>query len=133
MSATGPWTDKIWEKDPSYDGHPRLVTKKAKGIHIILPRCADTSTAVPYGIVAITQSEKNNNEKQRAIFILPGQHDTSIVEQLKLLQKMNLNPFVHQRKRLITYYRKPKRVYPNLSLSNDSIIGSYAGVRPLIC
>ena len=31
VSAAGPWTDRLWEKDPSYDGVPRLTTQKAKG------------------------------------------------------------------------------------------------------
>ena len=132
VSATGPWTDKIWEKDPSYDGHPRLVTKKAKGVHIILPRCADTSTTVPYGIVTITQSEKNNNEKQRAIFILPGQHGTSIVGTTETTPENDLESVCSSKKEIDYLLSETKRVYPNLSINKDSIIGSYAGVRPLI-
>ncbi|MCG9129236.1 glycerol-3-phosphate dehydrogenase/oxidase [Candidatus Poribacteria bacterium] len=132
VSATGPWTDKIWEKDPSYDGHPRLVSKKAKGVHIILPRCAETSTEVPYGIVAITQSEKTNNEKQRAIFILPGQYDTSIIGTTETTPENELESVCSSKKEIDYLLSETQRVYPNLTLNKDSIIGSYAGVRPLI-
>ena len=44
VSATGPWSDHIWRKDPSYDGISRLVTKNAKGIHIVLPQMWQRNT-----------------------------------------------------------------------------------------
>ena len=31
VSAAGPWTDRLWEKDPAYDGVPRLTTREGKG------------------------------------------------------------------------------------------------------
>ena len=56
VSATGPWTDGVWEKEQGYDGVPRLTTQRAKGIHILVPRRAGQSLrhrdAYPFGEIA---------------------------------------------------------------------------------
>ena len=80
VAATGPWSDKVWSKDPSYDGIPRLVTKNAKGIHLVLPRCGKEDDSEAYGLIVCTRSEKQRKRfNPRVIFILPGAHNTSIV------------------------------------------------------
>lgn len=132
VSATGPWTDNMWQKDPCYDGVPRLVNEKAKGIHIILPRCTNASTPVPYGIVTMTQSEKSHNGKQRAIFILPSQHNTSIVGTTESNPEGELESICPSKDEITYLLSETQRVYPKLKLGRESIIGSYAGVRPLI-
>lgn len=132
VSATGPWTDQLWCKDPSYDGVPRLVTKKAKGIHLILPRCHAGDTAVQCGIVTYTHAEKSHNEKQRAIFILPGEHNTSIVGTTETTPEDGPE-FARPSTKEVTYLlSEAQRIFPSMSLDRSSIIGTYAGVRPLI-
>ncbi|RKU12115.1 hypothetical protein C6501_11425 [Candidatus Poribacteria bacterium] len=132
VSATGPWTDQLWCKDPSYDGVPRLVTKNAKGIHLILPRCHAEDTAVQSGIVTYTHAEKSNNEKQRAIFILPGEHNTSIVGTTETTPEGGPESARPSTKEVMYLLSEAQRIFPNMSLDRSSIIGTYAGVRPLI-
>ena len=132
VSTTGPWTDQLWCKDPSYDGIPRLVSKNAKGIHLILPRCVGGDTPVQYGLVTLTHAEKSHNGKQRAIFILPGEHNTSIVGTTETTPKgepESVRPSAEE----VTYLlSESQRVFPSMSFDRSSIIGTYAGVRPLI-
>ena len=79
VAATGPWNDEIWCRDPSYDGVPRLLTKNAKGIHLVVPRCGKQHDSEAYGLIACTRSEKQRKRNPRVIFVLPGAHNTSIV------------------------------------------------------
>ncbi len=132
VSATGPWTDQLWCKDPSYDGVPRLVTKNAKGIHLILPRCHARDTAVQCGIVTYTHAEKSHNEKQRAIFILPGEHNTSIVGTTETTPEGGPESARPSAKEVAYLLSEAQRVFPSMSLDRSSIIGTYAGIRPLI-
>ncbi len=132
VSTTGPWTDQLWCKDPSYDGVPRLVTKNAKGIHLILPRCHAGDTSVQYGIVTYTHAEKSYNGKQRAIFILPGEHNTSIVGTTETTPEDGPESARPSTKEVTYLLSEAQRIFPSISLDRSSIIGTYAGVRPLI-
>lgn len=132
VSTTGPWTDRLWCKDPSYDGNSRLVTKKAKGIHLILPSCLADESPNRYGVIILTQAEKSHNEKPRAIFVLPGEHDTSIIgttETTPENEPESVRPSTSEVEYLLS---EAQRVFPSKSFSRSSIIGTYAGVRPLI-
>ena len=74
VSATGPWTDKVWEKEqchPTTDNVPRLTTQNAKGIHICVALRAVKSVIPPTGIATFTRSEKSSHRKPRVIFFLP--------------------------------------------------------------
>ena len=132
VSTTGPWTDQLWCKDPSYDGVPRLETKNAKGIHLILPRCLAGNSPVQYGIVTLTHAEKSYNGKQRAIFILPGEHNTSIVGTTETTPEGGPESARPSAKEVAYLLSEAQRVFPSMSLDRSSIIGTYAGVRPLI-
>lgn len=132
VSTTGPWTDMLWEKDPSYNGEPRLETEKAKGIHLILPRCTTANATEKYGIVALTQAEKLYNGKQRAIFILPADNNTSIVGTTETTpegEPQDVRPSADEVSYLLS---EAQRLFPSMSLDRNSIIGTYAGIRPLI-
>ena len=132
VSTAGPWTDQLWRKDPSYDGVPRLETKNAKGIHLILPRCFAENTPNQYGIVTLTHAEKSYNGKQRAIFILPGEHNTSIVGTTETTPEGGPESVRPSAKEVTYLLSEAKRVFPSMSLDRSSIIGTYAGIRPLI-
>lgn len=132
VSTTGPWTDQLWCKDPSYDGAPRLVTENAKGIHLILPRCLAGNTPNQHGIVTLTHAEKSYKGKQRAIFILPGEHNTSIVGTTETTPEGGPESARPSVKEVAYLLSEAQRVFPSMSLDRSSIIGTYAGVRPLI-
>lgn len=132
VSTTGPWTDQLWKKDPCYDGTSRLVSKDAQGIHLILPNCLSGDTSVKHGLILLTQTEKSYNSKQRGIFILPGEHDTSIIGTTETTPEGDPESARPTSDEVVYLLSEAQRVFPSMSLDNSSIIGSYAGVRPLI-
>ena len=132
VSATGPWSDEVWCKDPSYDGVPRLLTKNAKGIHLVVPRCGKPDDSEAYGLIACTRSEKQHKRNPRVIFILPGAHNTSIVGTTETTPEEKLEsvrPSADEARYLLS---ETQRIFPDKSLDNDAIIAAYAGTRPLI-
>jgi len=132
VSTTGPWTDQLWKKDPSYDETSRLVSKKAQGIHLILPNCLGGDTSIKHGLILLTQTEKSYNSKQRGIFVLPGEHDTSIIGTTETTPEGDPETARPTSDEVVYLLSEAQRVFPSMSLDNSSIIGSYAGVRPLI-
>ncbi len=132
VSATGPWSDEVWRKDPSYDGMPRLVTKNAQGIHIVLPRCGKEDASGAYGLVVSTQSEMRQGGKSRGIFILPGSHNTSIVGTTETTPEENLSSVRASADEVTYLLSETQRIFPEQTLNKDAIIATYAGTRPLI-
>ena len=132
VSATGPWSDHVWRKDPSYDGVPRLVTKNAKGIHIVLPRCGKEDDSRMYGLITFTRSEKQHGGKSRVIFILPGAHNTSIIGTTETTSEEELSSVRPSADEVAYLLSETQRIFPEKTLNNNIIIGAYAGTRPLI-
>ncbi|MDE0014321.1 MAG: glycerol-3-phosphate dehydrogenase/oxidase [Candidatus Poribacteria bacterium] len=132
VSATGPWSDHVWRKDPSYDGVPRLATKNAKGIHIILPRCGKEDDSGMYGLITFTRSERQHGGKSRVIFILPGAYNTSIVGTTETTPEEELSSVRPSADEVAYLLSETQRIFPEKTLNNNIIIGGYAGTRPLI-
>lgn len=132
VSATGPWSDHIWRKDPSYDGIPRLLTENAKGIHLVLPRCGKEDDAGAYGLISFTQVEKQRRRNPRVIFILPGPHNTSIVGTTETTPKEDLASIRPSANEVTYLLSEAQRIFPEKTLNKDTIIAAYAGTRPLI-
>ncbi len=132
VSATGPWSDHIWRKDPSYDGIPRLLTENAKGIHLVLPRCGKEDNADAYGLISFTQAEKQRRRNPRVIFILPGAHNTSIVGTTETTPKEDLASVRPSANEVTYLLSEAQRIFPEKTLNKDTIIAAYAGTRPLI-
>ena len=132
VSATGPWSDHVWRKDPSYDGMPRLIRKNAKGIHIVLPKCGKEHASGAYGLIISTQSEKRQGGKSRGIFILPGPHNTSIVGTTETTSEEDLSSVRASADEVVYLLAETQRIFPEQKLNNDAIIATYAGTRPLI-
>ena len=135
VSTTGPWTDRLWCKDPSYDGVPRLRTEKAKGIHLVVPRCSrdsEIAPTVPYGVVTFTQTERSHNGKPRVIFILPGDHDTSIVGTTETTPEGDPGAVRPSESEVLYLLSETQRIFPETTLDRGAIIATYAGTRPLI-
>ncbi len=132
VSAIGPWSDHLWRKDPSYDGHPRLITKNAKGIHILLPRYGREQDSEVYGLVAPTQWEKQHGGKPRSIFILPGPHNTSIIGTTETTPEEELSSVRPSDDEVAYLLSETQRIFPEKTLNSDDIIAVYAGTRPLM-
>ena len=132
VSATGPWSDHVWRKDPSYDGKPRLVTKNAKGIHLVLPRCGKEDDSGMYGLVISTKTEMQRGGKSRGIFILPGPHNTSIVGTTETTSEEELSSVRPSADEAAYLLSETQRIFPEKTLNNNAIIATYAGIRPLI-
>ena len=132
VAATGPWSDEIWSKDPSYDAVPRLLTKNAKGIHLVVPRCGKQHDSEAYGLIACTRSEKQRKRNPRVIFILPGAHNTSIVGTTETTPEEELASVRPSADEAAYLLSETQRIFPDTSLDNDAIIAAYAGTRPLI-
>ncbi len=132
VAATGPWSDEIWSKDPSYDGVPRLLTKNAKGIHLVVPRCGKQHDSEAYGLIACTRSEKQRKRNPRVIFILPSAHNTSIVGTTETTPQEELDAVRPSADEAAYLLSETQRIFPNKALGNNAIIAAYAGTRPLI-
>ena len=132
VAATGPWSDEVWCKDPSYDGVPRLLTKNAKGIHLVVPRCGKQHDSEAYGLIACTRSEKQRKRNPRVIFILPGAHNTSIVGTTETTPDEELASVRPSADEVTYLLSETQRIFPKKTLDNDAVIAAYAGTRPLI-
>ena len=132
VAATGPWSDEVWCQDPSYDGVPRLLTKNAKGIHLVVPRCGKPHDSEAYGLIACTRSEKQRKRNPRVIFILPGAHNTSIVGTTETTPDEALASVRPSADEVTYLLSETQRIFPKKTLDNDAVIAAYAGTRPLI-
>lgn len=132
VSATGPWSDHVWRKDPSYDGTPRLLTENAKGVHLLLPRCGKQDDAGAYGLITFAQMDKQQRRNPRVIFILPSAHNTSIVGTTETTPEEELAAVRPSANEVTYLLSEAQRIFPEKTLNRDAIIAAYAGTRPLI-
>ena len=129
VSAAGPWTDRLWEKDPAYDGVPRLTTRKAKGIHLILPRLNRSDC----GIATFTRAEKRQNEKPRIIFTLTFNDSLSAIGTTETDPEADPDSVRPSAAEVDYLLSEVARIFPTAAAVNRaSIVSAYAGVRPLI-
>ena len=128
VSAAGPWTDRLWEKDPAYDGVPRLTTHRAKGIHLILPRLNRGDC----GIATFTRAEKRQNEKPRIIFTLSFDEALSAVGTTESDPEADPDSVRPSTAEVDYLLSEVNRIFPVAAVNRASIVSAYAGVRPLI-
>ena len=128
VSAAGPWTDRLWEKDPSYDGVPRLTTRKAKGIHLILPRLNRGDC----GIATFTRAEKRQNEKPRIIFTLSFDDTLSAIGTTESDPEAGPDGVRPSAAEVDYLLSEVARIFPRTAVNRASIVSAYAGMRPLI-
>ena len=127
VSAAGPWTDRLWEKDPAYDGVPRLTTRKAKGIHLILPRLNRSDC----GIATFTRAEKRQNEKPRIIFTLSFDDTLSAIGTTESDPEADPDSVRPSAAEVDYLLSEVARIFPTAAAVNRaSIVSAYAGVRP---
>ena len=128
VSAAGPWTDRLWEKDPAYDGVPRLTTQKAKGIHLILPRLNRGDC----GIATFTRAEKRQHEKPRIIFTLTFNDTLSAIGTTESDPEADPDCVRPSAAEVDYLLSEVARIFPTAAVNRASIVSAYAGVRPLI-
>ena len=128
VSAAGPWTDWLWEKDPAYDGVPRLTTRKAKGIHLILPRLNRGDC----GIATFTRAEKRQNEKPRIIFTLSFDDTLSAIGTTESDPEAGPDGVRPSAAEVDYLLSEVDRIFPMAAVNRANIVSAYAGVRPLI-
>ena len=128
VSAAGPWTDRLWEKDPAYDGVPRLTTQKAKGIHLILPRLNRGDC----GIATFTRAEKRQSGKPRIIFTLSFDEALSAVGTTESDPESDPDSVCPSAAEVDYLLSEVNRIFPAAAVNRASIVSAYVGVRPLI-
>ena len=118
VSAAGPWVDKLRAKDGSVSGKSLHLTK---GVHIV----------VPHDRLNITNSVYFDAFDNRMIFAIPrgkvtyiGTSDTSY--------KHNLDRVLCTTHDISYLLEKTNTIFPGANLTQDDVISSWAGLRPLI-
>ena len=117
VSATGPWSDHVWRKDPSYDGTPRLIMKNAQGTHIVLPRCGKSDASGAYGLVISTHSEMQEGGKSRGILFYPVLTIPLSLVPLKRHQRKIYCRCVRQQMKWRIYLQKRSEFFQNKNLT----------------
>ena len=121
VSATGPWTDKVWEKEqchPTTDNVPKLTTQNAKGIHICVALRAGAAPlkTPPTGIATFTRSEKSSHRKPRVIFFLPVGASTANFNENVDIDNVD----IELRKETFNH----QQTYPNAMRRTEMLIGT---------
>jgi glycerol-3-phosphate dehydrogenase len=118
VNAAGPWVDAIDAKDYSAEKDKLFLTK---GVHIVFN----------HSKFPIKQAMYFDVEDKRMIFAIPREHctyvgttDTAFNKELDSVSTLNEDA---------EYLLKSiNKLFPDLHLSKTDIIGSWAGLRPLI-
>ncbi|MHA1998804.1 MAG: FAD-dependent oxidoreductase [Promethearchaeota archaeon] len=120
VNATGIWTDNILEKKPA--GYPEKVIRPTKGVHVIFKE-EDLPVRHAFGIVSHIDGRFFFIIK-RDHFVVIGTTDTDYIDDPDKPRCLEEDADY-----LISTV---KLKFPSANLSHDRIIGTYAGVRPLV-
>lgn len=116
-NAAGPWVDKIVRKALGAGTPARL--RLVKGSHIIVPRKFPGEHAYIF-----------QNRDGRVVFAIPYEHDFTLIGTTDKLFEGDLDSVrIAQEER--AYLRKAAGEYFKSSISDNEIVSTYAGVRPL--
>ncbi len=132
VAATGPWSDAVWQKDPSYDGTERLQKTDAKGAHLLLPRFGKSGDSGGYGLVTFTQLAAQHRRNPRVIFVLPGPQNTSIIGTTETTPESDISAVRPSAAEVKSLLSEARRLFPQQRIGSDAVIAAYAGTRPLI-
>lgn len=114
LNAAGPWVDKV-RRAGGIDG--RTIIHPTKGIHLVLPKLSDQALFV-------------SSRDGRMFFIIPLE-SYSLIGTTDTKYDGELDD-VHADASDIDYLlSESRRILPGLSLGRESILYTYAGVRPL--
>ena len=118
VNATGPWVDELREKDNSCKGKRLHLTK---GVHIVVPKEK----------LDLKQSVYFDVDDGRMIFAIPRQNSTYLGTTDTNYKGDIQQPEVSLED--VNYILgAANNMFPEVKLSSDDVISSWAGLRPLI-
>jgi glycerol-3-phosphate dehydrogenase len=118
VNATGPWVDELRKKDNSCKGKRLHLTK---GVHIVVPKEK----------LDLKQSVYFDVDDGRMIFAIPRQNSTYLGTTDTNYKGDTQRPEVSLED--VNYILSAtNNMFPEVKLSSDDIISSWAGLRPLI-
>ena len=118
VNATGPWVDELREKDNSCKGKRLHLTK---GVHIVVPKEK----------LDLKQSVYFDVDDGRMIFAIPRQNSTYLGTTDTNYKGDTQRPEVSLKD--VNYILSAtNNMFPEVKLSSDDVISSWAGLRPLI-
>ncbi len=118
VNATGPWVDELREKDNSCKGKRLHLTK---GVHIVVPKEK----------LDLKQSVYFDVDDGRMIFAIPRQNSTYLGTTDTNYKGDTQRPEVSLED--VNYILSAtNNMFPEVKLSSDDVISSWAGLRPLI-
>jgi glycerol-3-phosphate dehydrogenase len=114
VNASGPWIDTVRQAG---DINERKIIHPTKGIHLVLPKLSEQALFV-------------TSRDGRMFFIIPlGAY--SLIGTTDTEYRGDLNE-VHAQKAEVDYLlTESRRVLPGMNLAKESILYTYAGIRPL--
>lgn len=120
LNATGVWLDGLRRID---EASATQKVRPAKGVHILIPRSRIATESA-----LLFESGANDG---RSIFFIPW-YEGIIIGTTDTDYKGDIN-FPHATKEDIKYILSAvQKVFPTAKLTEDDILSSYAGLRPLI-
>lgn len=116
INTTGPWSDITIEKiNPTSPKNLRL----SKGVHIMLPKLTEN---------ALLLTAKRDN---RVFFVLPW-NNHSMVGTTETDYTDSPDDVAVNEEDIAYLLEEIQPIFPNTSLTRDSVIASFAGLRPLV-
>ncbi len=114
VNATGPWAEALRQTQP---GKSAYKLDLVRGSHILLKRPIETALLLPVP------------RERRVVFVLPYKGATLLgTTEIRQSEAENPGPSEHEIQYLLEVYNH----YLSPHASTDDVIGSFAGVRPLV-
>ncbi len=115
VNAAGPWADEICKME----GRAYRRLSPTKGVHIVVPKLTRHHAVV-------IASEKSH----RIFFVIPWKRDT-LIGTTDTNYVGDLDHILAEKDEISWLLRETKQLFPKGSLDKESVISSFAGVRPL--
>ena len=118
INACGAWADDISRLE-NINAEKRLGV--SKGVHLIVPRIVmdDLAIAIP-------------TKDRRIVYVLPWGKEYSMLGTTDTFYEGNLEDIVCTKEDVEYLLKAITRILPNTNLTLESVISSFAGVRPLV-
>jgi glycerol-3-phosphate dehydrogenase len=114
INAAGPWIDTV--RQAGNVDHRKIIYP-TKGIHLVMPKLCDQALFV-------------TSRDERMFFIIPfGGH--SLIGTTDTKYEGDLNEVHAERSDIDYLLTESKRVLPQLNITREAILYTYAGIRPL--
>lgn len=120
VNATGIWTDEVLREKP--DGYPATVIRPTKGVHVVFKK-EDCPLNNATGIVSLLDG-RFYFTLTREHFVVIGTTDTDYTGDLNdpVCDKEDAEYLLHT----------VRILFPGVNVGYDKMVGSYAGIRPLV-